>query len=366
MAKDSNSFYMEIALSLARKGLGRTSPNPPVGAVIVKGGKIIGKGYHKKAGEPHAEVLAIEDSNKYLTNSTLYVTLEPCSHYGRTPPCTDAIIKSGIKRVVIGTLDPNPIESGAGLERMKKAGIDVKVGILESECKNLIEAYSKYITTGIPFIAIKWAMSIDGKIATKTGDSKWLSSKPAIEFSHHLRDIYDAVAVGIGTVFVDNPLLTCRIDGGRNPVRLIFDTNARLLHTSNIVKTIGEARTILIHSKSAVKENLLKLKDKGIETIEVETKDGKVDILEALRQIGSLEITSILVEGGGSLIGSFVESKEYDKVFVNISPIIIGGREALSPVMNIGVEKVGDAIRLDRISYLFKGDDIIVVGYKRK
>jgi len=366
MTVKNDEFFMEIALSLARKGLGRTSPNPPVGAVIVKDGNIIGKGYHKKAGEPHAEILAINDAKNNLNGSTLYTTLEPCSHHGRTPPCTDIIIKSDIKRVVIGTLDPNPKENGAGLNIMKNAGIDVQVGILEYECKNLIEAYSKYITTGIPFIAIKWAMSIDGRIATKTGDSKWISSYPALEFSHQLRDIYDAVAVGIGTVLIDDPLLTCRVEGGRNPIRLVFDSDARLPLTSKIVNSICESRTILIHSESADKEKLVKLEKKGMETMKAKTKNKRIDVLKALKQVGDLGITSILVEGGGNLIGSFVESGEFDKVYVDISPIIIGGLDSPRAVSNIGIENIKDAFRLDRISYLFRGDDIILVGYRRK
>ncbi|MGQ9705669.1 MAG: bifunctional diaminohydroxyphosphoribosylaminopyrimidine deaminase/5-amino-6-(5-phosphoribosylamino)uracil reductase RibD [bacterium] len=362
--QETDLFYMGIAISLAKKGLGRTRPNPPVGSVIVKNGRIVGEGYHKKSGNMHAEASAISSADSALDGATLYTTLEPCSHHGRTPPCSEAIIKSGIKKVVVGTIDPNPSENGAGLEKLMKAGIDVQVGVMENECKNLIEMYSKYITTGIPFIALKWAMSVDGKIATKTGDSRWISGDSAIEFVHHLRNIYDAVAVGIGTVFTDNPSLTCRIDGGRNPIRIIFDSHARTPVSSDIVKTAKDVRTILIHTDSASCNKLKQLNNYGVKTILAEKEDKRIDIIDLLRNIGSLEITSLLVEGGGNLIGSFIEKEQFDKVYIVISPKIIGGKGALTPVENQGVKKVKDAIRLDRISYLFKGDDIILVGYK--
>ncbi len=357
--------YMELALSLARKGLGRTSPNPPVGAVIVKDNKIIGQGYHRKAGEPHAEVMAIAEAGISAKGATMYVTMEPCSHIGRTPPCTTAIIEAGIENVIIGCLDPNPKEDGAGRKVLIDAGIKVEVGLMEEECKELIEAYSKFITTGIPFVAIKWAMSLDGRIATETGRSRWISGAQAREFIHQLRNEYDVIAVGIGTILKDDPLLTCRIDGGRNPVRAIFDTRARTPLNSKIVKTSDEVKTVIFHSDRARREDIERLRGKNIETVNISGVEGGIDIAKVIKEVGRMGLTSILVEGGARVIGYIVGNALFDKVYITISPILIGGRKAPAPVINAGIKELTEALRIDKVRYLFKGDDIIISGYRQ-
>ncbi len=290
---------MDIALHLARKGAGKVNPNPLVGAVIVNDGKIIGKGYHESYGKAHAEINAFKDAEtELIEGSTMYVTLEPCSHYGKTPPCVDQIIENRIKRVVIGMVDPNPLVSGKGVKKLQEAGIDVTVGILEDKCKKLNEVFIKYITKKKPFVVLKTAMSLDGKISTTSGESKWITDKEARENVHILRNELTAIMIGIDTVIIDNPELTCRIPNGRNPIRIVVDSNLRIPYDSKILQTAKKFKTIIATTEKARKEKIHKLKDLGIIVIETKSKNEKVDLKDLMHKLGNQNIDSILLEGG--------------------------------------------------------------------
>ena len=293
---------MDIALHLARKGAGKVNPNPLVGAVIVNDGKIIGKGYHESYGKAHAEINAFKDAEtELIEGSTMYVTLEPCSHYGKTPPCVDQIIENRIKRVVIGMVDPNPLVSGKGVKKLQEAGIDVTVGILEDKCKKLNEVFIKYITKKKPFVVLKTAMSLDGKISTTSGESKWITDKEARENVHILRNELTAIMIGIDTVIIDNPELTCRIPNGRNPIRIVVDSNLRIPYDSKILQTAKKFKTIIATTEKARKEKIHKLKDLGIIVIETKSKNEKVDLKDLMHKLGNQNIDSILLEGGSHI-----------------------------------------------------------------
>ena len=330
---------MDIALHLARKGAGKVNPNPLVGAVIVNDGKIIGKGYHESYGKAHAEINAFKDAEtELIEGSTMYVTLEPCSHYGKTPPCVDQIIENRIKRVVIGMVDPNPLVSGKGVKKLQEAGIDVTVGILEDKCKKLNEVFIKYITKKKPFVVLKTAMSLDGKISTTSGESKWITDKEARENVHILRNELTAIMIGIDTVIIDNPELTCRIPNGRNPIRIVVDSNLRIPYDSKILQTAKKFKTIIATTEKARKEKIHKLKDLGI-------------------------IDSILLEGGSTLNYSALESGIVDKILVYIAPKIIGGMKSKTPVGGSGISHLKDAFKVRELSTSIIGKDILLQGY---
>lgn len=356
--------YMRIALKLARRGMGATSPNPMVGALIVKNDQIVSRGYHPMAGEPHAEVFALRRAGELARGATLYVTLEPCCHYGRTPPCTDAIIKAGIGRVVCSMEDPNPLVCGKGFQRLREAGIEVTVGVLEDDARKLNEIFIKYMRTRLPFVTIKAAMSIDGKIATHTGDSRWITGEETRRYVHILRANHDAIMVGIGTVLADNPRLTVRLGPGRmqaprNPVRVILDTRARIpLDAKVLAENPGE--TIIATTSLALSDKLKRLKDLGAKVIVTDPKEGRVDIKEVLIELGRQEITSVLVEGGGSLNASLLGEGLVDKVLVFIAPKIIGGKDAITWVEGTGARTIGGCATLS-ISRVrrFRGDILL-------
>ncbi len=335
--------YIKIALDLAKKAKGMTSPNPCVGAVIVKDGKVLGKGFHKFAGGPHAEIYALRQAGKTAEGATMYVSLEPCSRFGRTPPCTDAIIRSGIKRVVAAIKDPNPLNNGRGLRILRSRGVNTSVGFLEAEATEINEDFIKYITRKMPFVAVKVAQSLDGKIATRTGDSKWISGDKARDFVHKLRSEHDAVMVGAGTVLKDDPLLTARIKGKRvkQPLRIILAGKARIPDKARIFNSKGGEVVIAATKK----------------------KDGRVDIKALLKELAKKQITSVLIEGGGETVASALEAGVVDKVYFFIAPKIIGGRKATTSVEGEGVEKAGKAIRLKRMSFRKIGDDLLIEGY---
>ncbi len=335
--------YIKIALDLAKKAKGMTSPNPCVGAVIVKDGKVLGKGFHKFAGGPHAEIYALRQAGKKAEGATMYVSLEPCSRFGRTPPCTDAIIRSGIKRVVAAIKDPNPLNNGRGLRILRTCGIKTAVGFLEAEAGEINEDFIKYITRKMPFVAVKVAQSLDGKIATRTGDSKWISGDKAREFVHKLRSEHDVVMVGAGTVLKDDPLLTARIKGKRvkQPLRIILAGKASIPDKARIFNSKGGEVVIAATKK----------------------KDGRVDIKALLKELAKRQITSVLIEGGGETVASALEAGVVDKVYFFIAPKIIGGRKATTSVEGEGAEKVGKAIRLKRMSFRKIGDDLLIEGY---
>ena len=285
---DGNKEFMLRALELAARATGRTSPNPLVGAVVVKDGKIVGEGYHQQAGKPHAEVIALEAAGENARHATLYVTLEPCNHYGKTPPCTEAIIKSGISTVYTATLDPNPLVSGRGIERLKEAGIDVNVGLLEQEARDLNQFFFKFVTRGLPFVALKTAMTLDGKIATHTGDSRWITNEKSREYVHQLRNTFDVLMVGIGTVLKDDPRLNTRLphqEDTRDPVRLIIDARLETPTTSQILQTAGRQETIFYCLSGADPSRIQEFQSMGAEVVVIRDRSGRVPLEEVLRDV---------------------------------------------------------------------------------
>ena len=356
-----DEIFMREALRVAKNAIGRTSPNPLVGAVIVRDGKIIAEGWHRQAGTPHAEIHALNMAGNLAEGATLYVTLEPCSHFGRTPPCANAIVNAKISRVVIAVTDPNPKVAGRGIEILRSAGIDVTVGVLENESRKLNEFFLKWITKKIPFVTAKFACSLDGKIATVGGESKWISGEESLKFTHRLRDIHDAIMVGIGTVLADNPSLTTRFDGGKNPVRVIVDSSAKTPLYSNVLRD-GAARTIIAVTSNAPKEKISSLENLGAEIIFAGDNE-KVDLQILMKSLAEKEITSVLVEGGGTLHFSLLKLGLVDKVCAFVAPKIIGGKNALTAVEGEGFAKLSDAVQLKNISVEKLGEDIFIEGY---
>ncbi len=356
--------YMRRALRLAEKARGRTSPNPMVGAVVVKNGVIISRGWHRKAGEPHAEAIALGKAGSAAAGATLYVTLEPCSHTDkRTPPCTLAIIRSRIARVVAAMVDPNRKVSGGGVKTLQAAGIDVVTDILEAEAKKLNEAYIKHITTGMPFVTLKIAQTLDGKIATATGESRWITGEKAREESHRLRDINDAVLVGINTVLKDNPSLTARIPGGRDPVRVIVDSKLKILANATVLTQRSSAKTIIATLASVPKNKIKKFRDAGAEVIVAKSVRGRVDLRDLMKKLGKMDIISVLIEGGAEINASALKSDIVDKVVLFIAPMIMAGKDALCSVGGTSPIKLSHALRLHNITTRFVGQDLMVEGY---
>ncbi|MFC1732042.1 bifunctional diaminohydroxyphosphoribosylaminopyrimidine deaminase/5-amino-6-(5-phosphoribosylamino)uracil reductase RibD [candidate division KSB1 bacterium] len=360
--KDNDNHYMKLALELARKGEGMTSPNPIVGAVIVKDGKIIGRGYHKKAAMPHAEVEAMHSvkDKKLLKGSTLYVNLEPCDHYGRTGPCTRAIINAGIGRVVAAMKDPNPKVDGKGFEELKNAGVEVKWGVMEQEAKKLNEAFAKFKTQQKPFVILKAAMSADGKIATRAGQSKWISSEESRSYVHELRNKVDAVIVGINTVLHDNPSLTCRLPRGRDPLRVILDSKLRIPLDARI---FSDQNTIIATTNHCDKDKIRKLEEKGVGVIVTRDGNEKVNLKDLLYELALRSMTHIMVEGGSEVAASFLKEKLVDKVVYFIAPKIIGGRDAKTPVGGKGIENMEEALELKDIEIKKIGKDVVIEAY---
>jgi diaminohydroxyphosphoribosylaminopyrimidine deaminase/5-amino-6-(5-phosphoribosylamino)uracil reductase len=361
-----HQYFMECALSLARLAMGYTSPNPAVGAVIVEDGLAVGMGYTQPAGSEHAEIMAIRQAGDKAKGATMYVTLEPCSHYGRTPPCTQAIIDAGISEVNIALLDPNPLVSGRGVRRLNERGIKIHMGMGQQKAYEINEAYIKHITTGLPFVVAKFAMSLDGKIATKTGDSKWITREEARNYAHALRHTVDAIMVGVNTIIADNPRLTAKCCGGRGgigkmqPLRLVVDSKGKVPLNSHIFEPPGEVLLAVAAPFNSVKKK--KFVKAGAEVLELPASDGVVDIVALLKLLGKREIVTILVEGGGKLLGSLFDHHLVDKVLAFISPIIVGGNEAVSVGGN-GVDNMAKALRLSRVDIKNFGDDILVSGY---
>ena len=357
-----DQFYMQLALDMARKTKGQTSPNPCVGAVIVNDGRIVGIGTHLKAGEAHAEVQALNMAGELAKDSTVYVTLEPCSHHGKTPPCAERIIKEKVKRVVIATLDPNPLVSGRGIELIQKAGIEVTVGVMEEEAKSLNENFNKYVTTRLPFITVKTAVTLDGKTASYTGSSQWITGEKARNYVHRLRHEHDAIMVGIGTVLKDNPSLTVRTEQqGINPVRVIIDTYLETPADANIV-TDKKAPTWIFTTKHAMQAKIGELSQLGVNII-VTSGNATVPVKEVLNYLGEKYITSVLVEGGAKLTGTLLDEKLIDKYIAFIAPKIIGGKEAPTSIGGEGIEKMSDAVPLSNVSVESFGNDICITGY---
>lgn len=356
-------IYMEKAIQLAEKAIGRTAPNPIVGAVIVKDNKIVGRGYHKKAGSFHAEKMALADAKEMANGADMYVTLEPCNHYGKTPPCTLAIIEAGIKRVYVAILDPNPKVSGSGVRKLEENGIYVEVGIKEEEAKKSNEFFFKYIMTNLPFVAVKSASSLDGKIATSIGESKWITGEPARKHGHSLRNIYDAIMVGKNTVLEDNPSLNCRIEGGRDPIRVIVDSKLAISSNASILNLKSDAKTIIATTTKAA---LLKQKELGkkAEIILVNSEE-QVDLRKLLEILASKGIMSVLVEGGATLTGSLFTNNLVDKIYFYKAPLIIGGDRAKGQIGGDGFKHLDQAIKLKDLKVSNIGNDLLISAYVR-
>ncbi|MBP2653046.1 MAG: riboflavin biosynthesis protein RibD [Firmicutes bacterium] len=355
--------YMCRALDLARQAIGRTSPNPMVGAVIVRDGLIVGEGYHQQAGTPHAEIHAIMAAGEKAHGATLYVTLEPCSHYGRTGPCAEAVINAGIKKVVVAMTDPNPQVAGRGLTLLRTAGIEVVEGVLAAEAAKLNEVFIKWISTGMPFGLMKTAMTLDGKIATRTGNSKWITGEISRERVHLLRDNCDAIMVGIGTVLADDPQLTTRLpQGGKNPLRVIVDSFARTPLSAKVL-TDGQAPTIIAATCDAPTHNVLALRAIGAEVLIMPRSENGVDLRILFDQLAKRNITSVLIEGGAAINAAALTANIVDKIYAFVAPKIIGGNAAPGPVGGRGIEQIEAAIRLEEMNAVPSGEDILISGY---
>ena len=362
-----NEEYMRRAISLAKKGCGYTNPNPLVGAVIVKDGKIIGEGYHEKIGELHAERNALKNCKEDPEGAEIYVTLEPCCHYGKTPPCTQALIEAGIKKVYVGNTDPNPKVAGGGIKILKEHGIEVETGILEEECRQLNDIFFHYIQNDIPYTALKYAMTLDGKIATATGESKWITGESARKKVQELRHQYMGIMAGIGTVLADDPMLNVRIPGLKSPVRIICDSGLRIPMDSQIVKTAKEYRTIVAyageHSGEGCKEAEEKeeqLHTAGVETVSVPDADGRVDLRKLMEYLGKQGIDSVLLEGGGTLNDAALSAGIVNEICAFIAPKIFGGAGAKTPVSGIGVAHPAEAVMLTLRQVETIGDDLML------
>jgi len=360
--KKDHLYFMNLCYKLAVRAEGLTSPNPMVGALVVKNGRILGRGYHKKAGLPHAEVIALDEAGKNAKGATLYSTLEPCAHFGLTPPCVDRIIKSGIKEVIVGMIDPNPLNNGKGIGILKQQKIKVKVGFLEDKLRKLNRVFIKYITEKLPYVTVKVGQSLDGKIATKTGESKWITSDTARAYARRIRRNYDAIMVGVNTVLRDNPLLDAWFSK-RQPIKIVVDSQLSTPQNADIFLNNSPVIIITIPTKAGQEtENKKILADKA-KILEVKEKEGQVNLRDAMKKLAQLQITNILVEGGGTLIGSLFDDGLVDRVLFFISPKIIGGKEAIGSVMGRGVARIDKALKLRDVRLKRIGQDLLVEGY---
>ncbi|MEW4487436.1 bifunctional diaminohydroxyphosphoribosylaminopyrimidine deaminase/5-amino-6-(5-phosphoribosylamino)uracil reductase RibD [Thalassoglobus sp. JC818] len=361
----TDSEAMTHALSLARRGLGYVEPNPPVGAVIVDShGNLIGEGHHQRFGGPHAEVVALTSATSKVRGATIYVTLEPCSHYGKTPPCADALIAAGLSRVVIGTMDPAEHVCGQGIERLRDAGITVDVGVCEPEARQLIGPFKKLQCEKLPYIHAKWAMTLDGRIASRTKASKWISNEQSRSIVHQLRGRMDGVLTGIGTVLVDDPLLTARPQGPRVPTRIILDRQLRLPLESQLIRTVDQAPVLVFCTDQAETERIEQVRQLGVEVeiVAIDSNTDRIDVFAVLRELGRRQMTNVLIESGGTLLGSLIDQDCVDEVHCFIAPRIIGGEGAISPVLGNGFDTMEQARRLRNPEVQALDGDVYVRG----
>jgi diaminohydroxyphosphoribosylaminopyrimidine deaminase/5-amino-6-(5-phosphoribosylamino)uracil reductase len=360
----SDDEAMDRAVELARPYVGRTGHNPSVGAVAVKNGRVIGSGRHRGPGYPHAERIALNEAGTEAGGADLYVTLEPCNFAGLTPPCTDAIITAGVKRVVTGTLDPNPNVAGGGVKELKDAGIEVTVGVLQNKCRRLVEGYAKYMASGMPWITIKYAMTLDGKTASKTGDSFWITGEAARANAHGLRWEHSAVLVGAGTVKRDDPELSVRLkdkDSSGGPIRVIISSDCDLPPGARVFKT--PPATWVVTTDKTPEDKRDALSEAGAEIIQVGEKDGRVYLPGVLKALSGREVVSVLVEGGSEIVGGLLDAGLVDKVIAYIAPKVVGGAGAKTPVGGSGLDKIADAIQLREVSLEHIGIDYCITGY---
>ena len=365
MTDRTDAAYMEMAYGLAEKAAGRTSPNPCVGAVIVRKGRIVGHGFHEAAGQPHAEIVALRRAGGRAKGATLYVTLEPCVHWGRTPPCIDAVLEAGIRRVVISTLDPNPLVFGKGARRLRGAGREVSVGLLAARNLRLNEAPSKYLTRGIPFVTLKAALSLDGKMAARSRDARWISSAATRDYVHLLRAGHDALLVGIGTVLADDPLLTVRhaLWPGKALTRVVLDADLRFPLGARLLSTLDRGPVLVFARAGARDGKRDALRRKGAEIVSVPEHGPHLDLVRVLACLGERGIASLMVEGGGRVATSFLEARLADKAVFTYSPLLIGGREAVSVFGGEGAAGIKDAFALRSVSEFRIGPDTVLEGY---
>ena len=366
---EEDKKFMREALRLARKGLGRTSPNPAVGAVIVRNGEIIASGYHKKAGGSHAEVEALAKiGGKAERDDTLYVTLEPCNHHGRTPPCTEAIIKKGIKKVVVGMRDPNPKVTGGGCNFLAQNGIETKSEVLESECRLHNEAFFKFVTTDRPFVVSKSALTMDGWTATSAGNSQWITNERSRQFVHRLRDRMDGVMVGVGTALADDPLLTTRLKKrrGKDPTRIIVDTHLRIPDNARVLNHDSPALTVIAVGDGVPHELLKKRQKDRVSIVTCPTKEGRIDLAALMDILGEMSITSLLVEGGSALIGSMIRERLIDKFYIFKAPKILGGNDGIPMAKGTGPKSMDGCLMLKDIKVRRFDDDVLITGYPIK
>jgi len=362
----TDEYYIQSALEIAEKGAGFTSPNPMVGTVMVKDNVIVGKGYHTNSGKLHAEIKALQEAGSQAEGATVYVNLEPCCHYGKTPPCVQELITAKVVRVVICTKDPNPLVNGRGIEELRSHNIDVTIGILADKAKKLNEFFFKFITSGRPFVILKAALSLDGKIATKTGQSQWISNESSREFVHKMRNRVDAVMVGAGTILKDNPSLTARIKSqkSRNPKRIILDNLLQIPLGAHIFTQTSDAENIIVTTHKASREKLKGFEERGARIILTQSQNrNMVDLEDMIKQLGKLSLASIMIEGGHTINAAALKAKIVDKIIFFIAPIIIGGKTAPGVVSGDGIIHLKDAIKLNNIEINHFGNDLMVEGY---
>jgi len=353
---------MRLAMNLALKARGRTSPNPMVGAIVVKNGRIIGKGFHEQAGLAHAEIVALDEAGSKARGATLYVTLEPCAHFGKTPPCVDRIIKSGIKEVIVGMIDPNPVNNGKGINILRQNRIKVEAGFLEEELRRINESFIKYITKRSPFVTVKAAQSLDGKIATRTGDSKWITSDKSRGYAHRIRSQYDAIMVGVNTVLKDDPQLDAWFSR-KHPAKIIVDSQLSIPQNANLFSGKSQVIIVTLPVRPGQETENRKLLASKANILEVKEKDGQINLKDMMKKLARMRLANILVEGGGTLIGSLFDERLVDKVLIFISPKVIGGKDAISSVMGKGIGRMDQAIRLKDTKFKRLGEDLLVEGY---
>lgn len=357
----NDEFYMKRAITLARRGEAWVSPNPMVGAVIVKKGRVIGQGFHQTFGGNHAEINAINRASESIEGATIYVNLEPCTHYGKTPPCCECIIMQKPARVVIGNVDPNPLVSGKGIASLKQHGIETTVGVLNEECMHLNERFFAFITSGFPFVTLKFAQTIDGRIATTAGQSRWISSDLSLRFAHRLRSAHDAVLIGVNTLIQDDPELTVRLMRGKNPLRVIADSSLRIPLEAKALQNQSGAKTIVATTAKASPEKRARLKNMGIETIVIgDDKNHRVDLKMLFAELGKRGISSVLIEGGAALITSILKGNLADRIVIVIAPKIVG--KGIEAVGNLGISTIDESLRITYRKISRKGADIILDG----
>jgi diaminohydroxyphosphoribosylaminopyrimidine deaminase/5-amino-6-(5-phosphoribosylamino)uracil reductase len=364
--KDKHEKFMRVALGLARKGRGKTSPNPAVGAVIVRKGQVVAEGFHRKAGAPHAEVEALNRlGGKARQGDTLYVTLEPCNHYGRTPPCTQAILEKRIRKVVVGMRDPNPCVTGGGCDYLSGQGVEVVTGVLEAECRRLNEWFVTYVTQGRPFVIAKTAMTLDGWTATSTGHSRWVTNERSRDWVHRLRDQVDGILVGVGTVMADDPVLNTRLKKrkGRDPVRIIVDTHLRTPPSARVLNLAHGSETLIAVSEELPSRRLRRIERRGVSFLMCPKKEGRIDLKALMDGLGRRSITSVLLEGGASLMGAMIRERLVDKFCIFKAPKILGGNDGRPMALGQGPSRMDESIPLKDVQVRRFGDDILVTGY---